>query len=140
MRSALSPFIVGVLALTIAAAMVDTAHGQTPAREDPNSGRALYQTFCATCHGDDGTGHGRTAATLTHPVPDLTRLSRAAGGVFPRARVLDSLNGPSPLPAHAREMPQWRDVFTTLEGSPRVVRQRLEALVDYIETLQAKRE
>ena len=106
-------------------------------REDYNSGSYLYRAFCVSCHGIDGKGKGPVADTLARPVPDLTLLTRNAGGTFPRGRVLEILEGKRLLPGHAGSaMPRWSDVFTTLERDPRAVQKRLTALVEQIESLQ----
>jgi mono/diheme cytochrome c family protein len=110
-------------------------------REDYNSGVYLYRAFCASCHGDSGRGDGPAASTLARPTPDLTSLSRAAGGVFPRDRVRAVLDGKVALPDHDRSaMPAWRHMFNRLEhGDDSVVQKRLEALIAHLESLQTKR-
>jgi mono/diheme cytochrome c family protein len=115
----------------------DTSAAQE--REDYNSGSYLYRAFCAACHGADGKGNGPAADTLARPVPDLTLLTRNAGGTFPRDRVLEILDGTRSLPGHSGSaMPRWSDVFKGLERDPGSVRKRLAALVDHLESLQLK--
>jgi high-affinity iron transporter len=46
-----------------AAAPESTAPGGN-LRGDPEAGKALYQQYCATCHGASGHGDGPVAATL----------------------------------------------------------------------------
>jgi mono/diheme cytochrome c family protein len=127
---------VGVIA-TVAAIATSVDAGRSQEREDYNSGAYLYRAFCASCHGGDGTGKGPVTETLSRPVPDLTRLTRDAGGVFPRDRVLAILEGTKPIPGHSGSaMPRWSAVFKTLERDPRTAQKRLAALVEHIESLQ----
>jgi mono/diheme cytochrome c family protein len=127
--------------LILAAAAISATSNTSAAqeREDYNSGSYLYRAFCAPCHGADGKGKGPAADTVARPMPDLTLLTRNAGGTFPRDRVLEVLDGRRPLPGHAGSaMPRWNEVFTTLERDQATVRKRLEALVDHLETMQLK--
>jgi mono/diheme cytochrome c family protein len=113
--------------------------GLTQEREDHESGAYLYRVFCVACHGDSGKGDGPVSDTLRQTVPDLTLLSRAAGGVFPRDRVLKAIQTGGPTAAHVPGgMPTWSEAFARLESSKGTAQKRLQALVDYVETLQAK--
>jgi mono/diheme cytochrome c family protein len=69
-------------------------------------GSALYQAYCATCHGKNAKGNGPTAAALKTNPPDLTRLSTRNGG-FPTAQVEKIISGNGAgIAAHgSREMP-----------------------------------
>lgn len=118
---------------------VSAGVGLTQEREDHESGAYLYRVFCVVCHGDDGKGHGPASDTLRQTVPDLTVLSRAAGGVFPRNQVLRALEVGGPTAAHVPgAMPTWSEAFARLEPSKGTAQKRLQVLVDHIETLQAK--
>jgi mono/diheme cytochrome c family protein len=131
--------IVSAIALTGAALLAGSSIIGGQARDDYNSGSYLYRAFCAACHGADGTGKGPGADTLPGPVPDLTLLTRNAGGTFPRDRVLGILNGTTALPGHAKSpMPRFTDAFMTLERDQRTVEKRLAALVEHLESLQRK--
>src|SRR5271166_1385112 len=82
----------------------------------PESGAAMYQDYCAACHGLSGKGDGPAAVALKSPVPDLTTLSKRNGGEFPDAQVAYLLNhGGSPTGAHGSEdMPIWGNLFKSL--------------------------
>lgn len=41
-----------------------TLGGQEISAETLNQGARLYQLYCASCHGDDGSGNGPAAASL----------------------------------------------------------------------------
>jgi mono/diheme cytochrome c family protein len=104
-------------------------------------GRDLYEFYCAGCHGRDGRGSGPMAPALHAEPPDLTRLAVRNGGVFPRLRVEAILDGrvDPPLAAHgAREMPVWGPIFSGLDGNGAANRVRIENIVAYLETFQAR--
>jgi mono/diheme cytochrome c family protein len=102
------------------------------------SGGDLYQFYCSSCHGS--TGRGGSLRTDTAPPPDLTALTRANGGVFPRDRVRSTITfgtGGNQIRAHGTaEMPVWGTIFRGLEPSDGMIEIRIENLVNFIETLQ----
>ncbi len=105
-----------------------------------------YKAHCARCHGADGKG--RVAAMARVPgymSVDLTQLSAHHGGKFPRQEVYDAIAGHRRFPAHfVGDMPIWGLEFQEQEkgkgasASEADVRQRISALVDYVESLQQK--
>src|SRR5574337_173408 len=86
------------------------------------------------------------AAQLKRPLPDLTTLAQRNGGVFPAERTFAMIEGAGA--GHgARAMPVWGLDFTTqaneqLPDMPynqaKFVRERITALVAYLNTLQVK--
>lgn len=110
-------------------------------------GRRDFRTYCAACHGVSGRGDGTIAEFLTINAADLTRLSKLNAGIFPRERVRDVIDGRADVKVHgARDMPVWGDWFSEeatapgTDGETReiIVRDRIESLINYIETLQEK--
>jgi mono/diheme cytochrome c family protein len=106
-----------------------------------------YRLYCSGCHGLNGQGGGDLAFASGKTPPDLTMLASRNGGVFPRDRVLQVIDGRADVKEHGpRDMPVWGEWFKFeageglggLEGNEGVVRQRIEAMADYIETLQKK--
>jgi mono/diheme cytochrome c family protein len=111
-------------------------------------GQREYETKCVACHGTAGKGNGPVAKYLNVRIPDLTELSKKNGGVFPFARVYESIDGRQQLQAHGtRDMPVWGNAYK-FTGNPEYddypfnseafVRARVLALIDYIHRLQAK--
>ncbi len=110
-------------------------------------GQRDFRNYCAACHGVSGVGDGTIAEFLTLTVPDLTRLTKKNGGLFPRERVAGVIDGREEVRVHgARDMPVWGDWFdqeavspdTDKESREMIVRDRIDSLVGYIESIQAK--
>ena len=74
----------GLVIFASAAAFVSTiALAQQPAlkltvnRTRANDGSQMYASYCASCHGLDGRGHGPVATELKVPPTDLTLFKKA---------------------------------------------------------------
>jgi mono/diheme cytochrome c family protein len=106
----------------------------------PASGKEMYMSYCAVCHGTDGKGGGPAASALKVPATDLTLLSKTNGGKYPALKVTSTIRGETTLPAHgSKEMPVWGTLFWSMSsGHQSEVQQRVVNLTRYIETMQAK--
>ena len=105
------------------------------------SGKALFQKFCASCHGDGGKGDGPVAAYMRTPVPDLTQISKRNRGTFPDERVRRMIDGQATDYAHGpRDMPVWGWEFYAREGEDAARRQQvamyLDRLTNYLRSIQ----
>jgi mono/diheme cytochrome c family protein len=105
------------------------------------SGKALYERFCAACHGVEAAGDGPVASSLKVEVPDLRLLARRAGGAFPRERVIRIIDGRHIIGAHGtRTMPIWgEDLSRVAIGEPnaqRAVDTVIVRITDYLWQLQ----
>jgi hypothetical protein len=71
---------------------------------------------------------------------DLTQYARANGGVFPSERTRRVIDGRD-VGAHGSvEMPVWGDVFKrTIPDGERAARERIDAIVAYLESIQERR-
>src|SRR5581483_5665903 len=99
----------------------------------------LFRLYCASCHGQDGRGHGPVATALRTPPADLTMMSVHNKGAFPRARVTATLRGQDGAPAHGSEdMPVWGPIFKGLDPSDVRVNVRIANLITYLESIQQK--
>ena len=112
--------------------------GSAPSLPD---GRALFETYCAVCHGKSGRGDGPLAERMKTPPPDLTLFAARNGDKFPSALVQRIIDGRQPLPGHGGpEMPVWGDAFARTNGSSgTTATDRINAVVNYLETLQQKK-
>jgi len=127
--------------MIISAADAATKSNFDAARED-------YLLLCADCHGRDAKGNGPASKNLNKVPPDLTKISKRAGGIFDEKKVFDWILGLNMPEAHGnREMPIWGDWLmdeavedsTSLEAADaaaRQVEQRVMALVLYLKSVQ----
>ena len=106
----------------------------------PASGKEMYTSYCAVCHGTDGKGNGPAASALKVPPTDLTLLSKNNGGKYPSLKVSSAIHGEGAVPAHgSKDMPVWGPLFWNMSGGHEgEVQQRVANLTKYIETLQVK--
>jgi mono/diheme cytochrome c family protein len=114
-------------------------HG-TIKNTSPASGKEMFNSYCAVCHGTDGKGGGPAAPALSVPPADLTLLSKNNDGKFPAAKVSSILRGTAEFPAHgSKDMPVWGPLFRGMSGGHEgEVQQRVSNLTHYVESLQAK--
>jgi mono/diheme cytochrome c family protein len=106
------------------------------------SGRQMYASYCASCHGIDGRGNGPVAVMLRKQPADLSALSRNNGGRFPSEHVATVLEFGAENMAHGTiEMPVWGPVLGKMDVSvpEQSMRQlRVSNLIRYIESMQEK--
>ena len=107
---------------------------------DPSSGKAMYEAYCASCHGADGKGNGPAAPALKTPPTDLTRLTASNGGKFPDAHIAQIIKGDVLTAAHGnKEMPVWGPVFLAMgRHDPAQQQLRIRNLTKYLESIQQK--
>ena len=104
----------------------------------PASGKEMYVTYCASCHGTHAKGDGPAAGALKTPPADLTTLAQKNNGKFPSHHVAAVLSGEEEVTAHgSKDMPVWGPVFFRVShGHPTEVQQRIGNLTLYLKTLQ----
>jgi mono/diheme cytochrome c family protein len=109
---------------------------QTP----PDSGKAMFDAYCASCHGSDAKGHGPAAPAMRTAVPDLTTLAKSHAGKYPALHVTEVLRVSRPLAAHgSSDMPVWGPIFSKLSQQGNAeIEQRIRNLNVYVESLQVK--
>lgn len=105
-------------------------------------GRSAYLADCAGCHGADGRGDGSDARDLAVVSPDLTQIAARNGGVFPRTRVMSTIDGLNRGAHFSAAMPEFGagDMGDTIiveeDGLGTPVPERLLVLTDYLESIQ----
>jgi mono/diheme cytochrome c family protein len=140
-----------VAAVLIGAAVVagDTRQAaQTPdqtqvVQQTPTAphGSYLYRTYCASCHGETARGDGPLADSMRRRPPNLTEFAKRNGGTFSKDLVYKIIDGRERVSGHGGpDMPVWGDSFQrSLEvRDDKAVAARIQALVDYLETIQAR--
>jgi mono/diheme cytochrome c family protein len=106
----------------------------------PVSGKEMFTSYCASCHGKSAKGDGPASKALNSPPADLTTLAKRHGGKYPSDKVAAVLRGQTNLAPHGdQEMPVWGPVFWHMSGGHEaLVQQRITNLNHYIESLQEK--
>lgn len=105
-----------------------------------NSGKEMFNSYCAVCHGTDGKGNGPAAPAMKTPPVDLTDLAKKDGGKYPSAHVAAVIRGQAGPASHgSQDMPMWGPLFSSIsQGHDAQVQQRIANLVTYIDGLQTK--
>ena len=136
-----------VVAIASACALISSAQETKPtvkheaaATTSPSSGKEMFVSYCASCHGKSGKGDGPAAAALKQPPADLTMLAKGHGGKYPSDLVTSVLSGKANLKSHGdQEMPVWGPVFWKMsQGHEEQVQLRIANLNRYVESLQEK--
>jgi mono/diheme cytochrome c family protein len=105
------------------------------------SGDQLFTTYCASCHGKSAKGDGPLAESLRTRPADLTLLAKRNGDKFDADKVHRIIDGRQPVKGHGgQDMPIWGDAFRrSAEGySEKAVKDRIQAIVAYLKSIQAK--
>ena len=128
------------LRFAVACLVCNTAvSAQTPTRQVPLEGPAVYKAYCGSCHGPDGKGNGPAAAALKFKPADLTTIAKNNKGVFPRVTIEDVLQNGGKWKGHgSKEMPTWGPVFLADNEDAKAAFAHLDNLVTYLEFIQVK--
>jgi len=99
-------------------------------------GRNLYLGYCASCHGRTGAGDGPVAGSMSFKMEDLRTLETREG-VFPADRLREVIDGRTLRSVHGTsDMPVWGWQFYLAEDSEEQVAARIDALVEYLRSIQ----
>lgn len=139
--------LVCLVALALAGAFASAAqeaqptvkHTTAPATS-PASGKEMFESYCASCHGKDAKGDGPAAGALKQAPANLTTLARQNGGKYPSDKVTSILRGQTKLVAHGdQDMPVWGPVFWKMsQGHEEQLQMRIANLNRYLESIQEK--
>ena len=107
-------------------------------RTNPTSGRQMYTSYCAPCHGVDGRGKGPAAPALKNQPVDLTVLAKANHGKFPDTHIVSVLKFGSEMPSHgSAQMPVWGPILGRMNQSNLQDKElRVSNLSRYLKTIQ----
>lgn len=108
--------------------------------ENPQA-KEMFERYCATCHGADGTGTGVMSGFLKKKPANLTQLSKKNGGEFPFHRTMQFIDGTQDVRAHGDpDMPVWGEVFKhETAGSPSQqaeIRTKILLITQYVRSIQ----
>jgi mono/diheme cytochrome c family protein len=137
MRYAMAAILFGLASMPAVASAQQTSEAVLTG----TTGDQLFKTYCASCHGKSAKGDGPLADSLRFRPADLTLIARRNGGKFDADNVYRVIDGREPVKGHGgTDMPVWGDAFKrSVEGySEKAVKERIQALVDYLKTIQAK--
>ena len=113
---------------------------QAPAaRVTPEHGSSIYATYCASCHGASARGDGPLADSMRRRPANLTEILKRNNGVFPKELIFRVIDGRQPVRGHGGpDMPVWGDAFKRSidVGGEDAVKNRIQAIVDFLETIQ----
>ena len=136
--------LLGALLAPIAAGRAE-AQTPTPVPVDEMrqrvTGREVFRTYCAACHGPSGRGDGPLASNMRRKPADLTEIAKRNGDQFPSEMVFRTIDGRQLVRGHGGpDMPVWGDAFAKSgdNATPTSVRETIESLVSYIQSFQVK--
>lgn len=141
MRCALSLWTGALMVAWAAVAAADQHGGHTNERlMKDHHGYALYQQYCASCHGVWADGEGLLVPVLTEKPTNLRTLEQRTGSPLKRERLVEVIDGRKPIAAHgSREMPVWgKRLDQGVKSSVPDMRKRstVMVIVDYLEAIQ----
>jgi mono/diheme cytochrome c family protein len=122
----------------------------TPLPDRLKDAEALFQLYCASCHGADARGNGPVAADLKTMPPSLREIAKRRGGKFDGQEIAAFIDGRNMPRAHGTpEMPVWGRLFgyaAQAEGTlssdqialEKETQARIALLVSYLANIQDK--
>jgi mono/diheme cytochrome c family protein len=132
-------FCLAILAACALRAQEKPAIKRVPVQPtDMTSGKEMFKTYCATCHGPGGKGDGPAAAALKKAPADLTQLARKHNGKFPDGYVVAKLKNVDEPVHGSREMPVWGALLPSVSQGEAETQLRINNIVAYIGSIQAK--
>ena len=105
------------------------------------TGDYLFRTYCAACHGTSAKGDGPLAESMRRRPANLTEIGKRNQGVFSADQVFKTIDGRVPVKGHGGpDMPVWGDAFKNAidRTDDATVQAKIEALVDYLESIQKR--
>ena len=139
MRS-VQPHIVAVAGIALVG-LLWAGRADAQVTSSAQTGDYLFRTYCAACHGTSARGDGPLADSMRRRPANLTEIAKRNKGVFPGEEVFRMIDGRTPVKGHGGpDMPVWGDVFARSSegGDANAIKMKIEALVKYIEGLQAR--
>jgi mono/diheme cytochrome c family protein len=140
-RLTIIALVVGCGTFAFAADRQEVPPQSAPVMMHGYDGIDQFTTYCASCHGTTAKGDGTVGALLRKKPPDLTTFAQRNGGTFDAELVYKIIDGRKPVQGHGgNDMPVWGDALSrSREGSsPGAIKDRIEAIVRYLQRIQVK--
>jgi hypothetical protein len=151
MAPKLGAVLLGLLGLFLAVLLIGQGTGMSQpkgptlkmiaiAYSQPESGKQMFNDYCAACHGMEGKGTGPAVQFLRVPPPDLTTMDLRYSKQSVGLKVSSLLRFGTTNSAHGTlDMPLWGRLFNSLNGGSQVVVDlRVRNLSDYVDSIQKK--
>ena len=115
----------------------------SPASGSEPAGKAQFDQYCASCHGEAADGKGPVAAELKTTPADLRKLHEKYGDPLPKPRLREIIDGRDMPGAHGTStMPVWGEKLLAdvppSAGREPFKRGTILVILDYLGTLQVK--
>jgi len=133
-----------LVAIAVSVLSAGAAYAQQPKVEQgtikqvpASDARAMFDNYCAVCHGKSGVGDGPASKALAKAPADLTKIAARNGGTYPEVKVKRYIEGLDEIAAHgSRDMPMWGELFRSLNRDTAQI--RIQALSDLLKGMQTK--
>ncbi len=125
--------------LPIVALLAACTYEMMSEADEGPGGAALYDSYCAGCHGAGAKGGDVVGGKR---VPDLTTLSARHGGDFPAAYVMSTIDGYArddthgPMPEFGALLGGETEIWEDADGIPTPTPATLVRLSEYLESVQ----
>jgi len=144
-RAVAKPTVAAIVASILVAAVM-FGPGLAPAASaqeytQTTTGREVFQTYCASCHGEAARGDGPLSSAMNRKPANLTEIAKRNGGQFPSELIFKTIDGRQPVRGHGGpDMPVWGDVFTRLRdaGDAERVKAIVQSLVEFLDSIQLR--
>ena len=144
-RAAAKPTVAAIVASVLAATVMFgpglVAAASAQEYTQTATGREVFRTYCASCHGDAARGDGPLAGAMKRKPSNLTEIAKRNGGQFPADLVFSTIDGRQPVRGHGGpDMPVWGDVFTRSReaGDAERVKAVIQSLVGFLDSIQLR--
>ena len=122
---------------TLVAGCADRDGDDASQSAEPLSSKELFVTYCAACHGTDGSGNGPLAAELKVKPTNLRLIKQSNNGEFPLRKVRNSIDGRAMPRAHGLpDMPVWGRQWIREGLQDAEIKARAISITSYISSIQ----
>ena len=133
------------LARSLGAGIVASVWVASAATAADHPGKAPYDQYCASCHGEAADGKGPVAEEMKIEPSNLRKLAERYGDPLPKPRLREIIDGREMLRSHGTpNMPVWGEKLVENvppgAGKTFFTRGTIFSIIDYLQTLQPKKQ